>query len=355
MSDLTTPGEIDAAADNRSTGYAFDKSGIGPWIVDGVDIADAYTSIDDAALNAFAYNGTASAGLDAVFDPGEAYVAGWLVRDTQSTVTLPDNATTTVYLGYDPDVTLGAGEAPADSQNVIVGADADFGANDPRVPIYTVTTSAGAIEEPPTDHRNLKQPVEYDADTGITFVDGRLDVEGDIGDGEVLMRLVGWGQGFNFGRRGADGGTANLALNMENADNAFEIYSEPLGGSVAEFRTSGAFEARSGYAYLRDIELSGRRILWDRDMSGESLLFQKDTTTADTTMALDNGRVGINSVIDPSWPLQVAGTVASDGLYLNRDDAGNPGDGFVLPDYAGLSLPGSTEAGRMVYDSSRET
>lgn len=154
MTDLTTPAEIDGAADPVAAAHAWAKSGPRPWIVNGVDIADAFTALDTTGINGFAFNEAASAGLDAVFDGGEGYGYGWFARDRQTTVTLPPNATTTVYVGWDVEAVLGTGEAPADSENVILGLDADFAAVDPQIPLYELTTDDTTITNP-ADRRLL--------------------------------------------------------------------------------------------------------------------------------------------------------------------------------------------------------
>ena len=145
MTDLVTPGEIDAEADNLSLGHALAKATPVPWVVDGVDIADNYAAIDTNALNAFSYNDGDTSGLDAVFDGGEAYVFGWLVRDRSTTVSVPGSTISTVYLGYDASAILASGEAPEDSENVILGLDGAFSSGDPRVPLYEVEAGSSVI------------------------------------------------------------------------------------------------------------------------------------------------------------------------------------------------------------------
>lgn len=167
MSDLVTPGEVDAEIDSTSTGHAMGKAGTGSWIVDGADIAGAYSSLDETVLNAFAYNATDSSGLDAVIDPGEAYVGGWLCRDVQTTVTLPASDTVDVYVGYDASAILSSGTAPADNENIIVGLDGDFAAEDPRTHIWTFATDSTSIIDN-LDERQLQKPIEFSSTGGLT-------------------------------------------------------------------------------------------------------------------------------------------------------------------------------------------
>lgn len=167
MSDLVTPGEVDAEIDSTSAGHAMGKAGIGAWIVDGADIASVYSSLDETVLNAFNYNTTDSSGLDAVIDPGEAYVSGWLCRDVQTTVTLPASDTVDVYLGYDASAILSSGTAPADNENIIIGLDGDFAAEDPRTHIWTFATDGSSIIDN-LDERQLQKPIEHTPNGGLT-------------------------------------------------------------------------------------------------------------------------------------------------------------------------------------------
>lgn len=179
MTDLATPGEVDAEIDSTSTGHAVAKAGTGAWIVDGSDIADVYSSLDESALNAFDYNTTDSSGLDVVIDPGEAYVGGWLCRDSQTTVSLDADATTTVYVGYDASAVLGSDEAPEDSENVIVGPDGDFASEDHRTAIWEFETDADSVTDD-TNLRQLQKPVEYNHTDGEVAIDGDVTVDGGI-------------------------------------------------------------------------------------------------------------------------------------------------------------------------------
>lgn len=186
MTDLVTPGEIDGEVDNLAAGHAWAKAGSGAWIVDGADIANAYPALDETVLNGFAHTG--STGLDVDIAPGEAYVAGWLCRDRATTVTLPASSLTTVYLGWDASATLGSTQAPADSENVIVGLEGDFAAEDPGIPIWTFETDGSGVIGT-EDHRLLNQPLWVDHDTGETHITtplrtgqilGGLDIEGAL-------------------------------------------------------------------------------------------------------------------------------------------------------------------------------
>lgn len=283
MTDLTTPGEIGAAADNRTAGWAWAETNIHPWIHPSSFLSGDYSSIDTTGVNAFQYSATDSTGLTAVFDGGEGFIYGWLVRDTQSSVDLPANASReTVYVGYNPGASLASGEAPADSANVIVGTSSAFASTDPRIEIYDFDTDGSSITNV-YDRRRTRRAVEYDNFEGVVKV---------VTD---------------------DGSTRAFDVDME----------------------SGLTRA------LEDFEVGGGRIYYDSDKTGKTVHVQRDKTSAETALTFEGTDVGVGGQTAPTYPLDVNGMVKSS-------------DGFVPPDVAGGSLPSGTEAGRIVYDSSRE-
>lgn len=103
-------------------------------------------------LNGFTYRSGQSSGLDAYIDHGEAFVSGANVcRDQATTITLADNTSAqTVYLGFDP----------TGRDRVLVGLDGAFPEHPtPRVPIWTVSTSSGAITSV-TDERTVGPTID---------------------------------------------------------------------------------------------------------------------------------------------------------------------------------------------------
>lgn len=188
MTDLVSPGEAWAAADSRSTGHAIWKAGTGGWVVSGVDIANRYTELDETQLNGFAFNPGATVGTDLVFDAGEAYVAGWLCRDRQTTVSVGSNESIDIWLGWDASAVLADGQTPLDNDNVILGTADVFDSDDPRIRIYTVDMAGGVVDGDPTDHRTLQQPLRYTTNGElVAAVD--LVVEGNVQarDGNVVV------------------------------------------------------------------------------------------------------------------------------------------------------------------------
>lgn len=173
MTDLTIPAENGAAIEPAVAAAAWEYAGVGSWVVDGEEdsYADLYTSLDSSGLNAFDYVG--SDGLTATLEGGEALVGGWLARDEQTEIDLPADSDTTIYVGIDTDAILAEGEAPGDSQNIIVGPASDFESTHPRVAIWTLYTDGDSVTDQ-SDHRRTSPPVEYNP------VDDELDIGPDV-------------------------------------------------------------------------------------------------------------------------------------------------------------------------------
>lgn len=144
MTDVSTPAEVNASVDNKSTAHAIHKAGgHSGYVVNGIDISQFYPELTTTGINGFAH--ASSTGLDITLDGGEAFVSGWLCRDRQTTITLPASATTRVCVGFNPDAVLTAGQAPTDNDNVILDVESAFGNGAPKLPLYEITTDATTI------------------------------------------------------------------------------------------------------------------------------------------------------------------------------------------------------------------
>lgn len=195
MTDLSNPGEINAEADNLAAAHSWEKAGTGAWIVDGVDIAHLFTSIDPADVNAFEIGSTSA--LDVTFYGGEAWgIGGWLVRDSLTSVTVPDDAMTTIYVGLDLDVVVDieGGESPADVDHIIIGPDSHFDEGDPRAPIWDVEASGGSVVDT-TDRRVLDKPIKTNIETNTLEVTRSVDFQERVkfeakdGEGNVFFEM----------------------------------------------------------------------------------------------------------------------------------------------------------------------
>lgn len=316
MTDLTTPGETGAAALSTASGHAWDKGGE-PWIVDGVDIADQYSSLDDTQLDGFRHATTS--GLDVTIAAGEAYVAGWLCRDRTTTITLPASTTTAIFVGYDAGAVLSSGQAPADSENVIVGPAGDFSSEDPRTPIYEFTTDADTVTGS-TDHRKLTEPVSFDP------VADRVDVAADLsvrGEPVATEAYVDAGRYSDADAQDAvtDTDLPGRELRLPNVDG----YTD---GVRVGPGLEAAFSALQGQTTIYSLH------------DGGAVRFRNHITVGDL-LVVDNAGGG-------GWVL--GGWEVDNGLLDNSDGAG------VVPKVLGSneSLPGDTVTGRQVYDPSRE-
>lgn len=258
MTDLTTPGEINAAVDNTTMGHAMSKAGgHGGYIVDGVDLAANFPALNTSGIVNFAYEN--NNGLDATFNGGEAFISGWLARDTQTTLSLPANSITTIYVGYDASAVLNSGQSPADSQNIILGPGSDFEAADPRVAIYDISTDGSGVVGV-TDQRPL----------------GRGHVDSEV-----------FASASEFG-------------SLQSDYNSFR----ESGGSVG-----GAFTAPR---YRFPADGSAARFMYDTEITGQKLHFQREVSSAETSITVSGTNVGVNDV-EPSVPLDVGGAIQSEG------------------------------------------
>lgn len=192
MTDLTTPGEVDAAIDSATVAHAIGKAGgHDGYVVDGVDLAGGFSVMDTTNINGFEH--VSDSGLDITFDGGEAFIWGWLARDTQTTVTLPASSTVTISAGFDISATLSAGESPADSENIIIGQDSAFADADPRVPIYEVTTNSSSVTDAtsvrPLGRAEASAPwAQTDPYEHPSTLPGPITFEGGFGEHITLSR-----------------------------------------------------------------------------------------------------------------------------------------------------------------------
>lgn len=316
MTDLTTPAESGAAALSTASGHAFDKSSQ-PWIVDGVEVADAYSVLDETQLNAFRHASTS--GLDVTIAAGEAFVGGWLCRDRTTTVTLPASATTTIYVGYDADAVLSSGQAPADSENIIVGPAGDFGDNDPRAPLYEFVTDSTTVTSS-TDLRKLEEPIAFDASND------RVNVAADLAERGSPVAT----ETYVDDNRYTDSEAQNAVTDVNLPGS--EIYLPNADGN-AGFRVGSAGDfAYSAY-------------------NGHATVY---VTAADSWFRLrhPSGLGDFFRVHNESGDVWAAGDIdAGQGDHINGLAHAHIRP-YVLD--SGESLPSDTVTGRFVYDPSRE-
>jgi len=147
--DRAQPGAKGSLTHNLEAGAAWGQFSEG-WIVPGTQPsrpARGEAAIDETQLNAFAETSTAGS-LSVTIDPGEAFVDGWLARDTSTDVDLAaGTADQTVFVGWDVSAVYSSNEdANRDAADtVIVGLASAFGDLDPRVPLWSFDTDGSGV------------------------------------------------------------------------------------------------------------------------------------------------------------------------------------------------------------------
>jgi len=129
------------------------------WVVpadESTRSAQASSKIDETVLNAFDASWS-SGSLTVTIDPGEAFVDGWLARDTSTDVDLAASTNgQTVFAGWDVSAVYSENEhANRDAADtVIVGLEAAFQDLDPKVPLWTFDTDGAGVTSV-VDERDL--------------------------------------------------------------------------------------------------------------------------------------------------------------------------------------------------------
>lgn len=135
--------------------------------------------------NAFAHVSTS--GFDVTIDTGEAAVHGALLaKDAQTTVTLPESSSGTIYLAWDPSVT----------SEVIIDHDSSGNVSGvPGIPLYDFVTDTSSVTSQ-TDRRTLGESMElqnerYETSDGSgTAVDLAEDSNALSGKGQNAFAIL---------------------------------------------------------------------------------------------------------------------------------------------------------------------
>jgi hypothetical protein len=195
------------------------------YVVSGTEttpISEQDSGIDETVLNAFIQTSSAtSTSVD--IDPGEAFVFGaWLAKDTTTTVSLPTNSTTTVFVGWDKGST----------DDVIVGRDNSFtnasDDTDQKIPLFDFTTDGSGVTgvedrrrigktvDGAIEHRNSTQTGDYTTSgEGIIFADtssGPVTITIQTNDSQDGRELVVIDAGGNANAN-------NITIDTENGRN----------------------------------------------------------------------------------------------------------------------------------------
>jgi len=152
MTDRAQPGAIDSVIRNDELAQVFDKFTEG-FVVPAAEptaAAQRRPDIDETALDEFRLSGVSAGSLTVTVEPGEAFIGGWMCRDTPTTVSLPANDTARIVAGYstnaifDPQVDADRDDADKAFIQLQRNTDPEF----PQSVIHRVTTDGtGVIDD----------------------------------------------------------------------------------------------------------------------------------------------------------------------------------------------------------------
>lgn len=182
MTERAQPGAIDSLVMNDELGQALGQLTGGfddGWIVPAAEptrAAQRRDNIDVSGLNAFEISTSASS-LDVTVDGGEAFTAGWCAIDTQTTVTLPTNSTTTIVVGWDVDAYYNSSvdSTRNDADSVLVDTASALDADTPRAVLYEVTTDGSGVTDV-VDSRQIGPAVDLDSGSVSSAPEDSTDI-----------------------------------------------------------------------------------------------------------------------------------------------------------------------------------
>lgn len=180
MTDLVNPSPNRTADPYITAGAIANGGSSDGFVVDGSDPSNNASHedlVDETTFNSFASTSSASS-YDVTVDPGEAFVGGsWVARDTSTTVTLAASTTgQTVYAGWNA----------TQPDGVIIGLDADFGVDDPRIPLHTFDTDGSGVTAS-TDDRTIGYSTHIEGEA--TFGSNEeYTVQYDSNNGQFLIQ-----------------------------------------------------------------------------------------------------------------------------------------------------------------------
>ena len=204
------------------------------------------SAADETVLNGFAFS---TSGLDVTVSAGEAFVFGsWIIKDTQTTVTLPASSTTKVYVGWNKNA----------ANSVIIGPPSDFEDEDAKIEVGEFTIDSSTV----TSESDLREFVSIDAerlegneaqdfsksvsDNGATVVEnaGDINVEGGLSasdDGDGSVTIVGEAQYTDTDAINAVDSETTLTVNISgdaNTVNGFSFVKDGNSGTnIINYKT----------------------------------------------------------------------------------------------------------------------
>jgi hypothetical protein len=314
-------------------------SALGNYIVDPANptlSSIRYGTIDQAAFTGFTAT-TASDSLDVTIGPGEAFVDGWLAKDTSTTVTLDaDTAGQTVVLGWNPDAVYdeAVDATRDDADEVLLDTQANVEAmtqEKPYIPIHEFDTDSNGVIS-----STRVQPIGSEQPSTTRLDDGTIQYESD--DGSVAFEVLPGG-GVNItslqlseNQLDSDGdgvfdnadieGLANLA-----SGDAFSDY--PLLSADLATAAVGADEIADGAVGNAEIDNDG-----SFTFNNEVTLSGGATDLPSPTADSDAARKAYVDAIEQGLDIKDSVAVSNhDGnIDLSSSTDPNPVDGYTLSD-----------------------
>jgi len=194
--DRAQPGATGSLVHSIEAGESWGQVDDG-WVVPSTQptrSSQAASGIDETVLNAFDESHSATA-LTVTIDPGEAFVDGWLVRDTSTDIDLtPSTNDQTAYVGWDVSAVYSENEHTNRdaADTVIVGLAAAFDALDPKVPIWTFNTDSSGVTNVVDERllsRHADRPAAHHNPATVSdplTEDGAQGIELTLGDGVTV-------------------------------------------------------------------------------------------------------------------------------------------------------------------------
>lgn len=272
------------------------------FVIDGATptpISVEDSDITEGNFNTFSESSSGSS-LDVTIDAGEGFVFGaWVAIDTSTTVTLASSTNgQTVYVGWSND----------SADDVIVGLDAAFGANDQRIPLWTFDTDGSGVTST-TDGRQIGQPINSSFDNGITIgSNDEATLNYDSGSDSLAV------SGVSLSADGVtifDEGNASIPTGSLEAD--------AVAVTAGNALTSGG-----------SVSLGGSVTIDHADTSSQSDVTTGDSTSTVTGVTLDEyGHVSGLTTSDLSTEFvaeagdTMSGTLTANGSYAIDARGGN--------------------------------
>jgi hypothetical protein len=292
-------------------------------------LADRYAEIDQSnvPLGGFEYLPGASGGGSADFNHGEAVVSGaWVARDRTTTVSLPTEATTTIYVGYD------AGE----TNTVILGKVGAFVPDDPRIPLWELTTDGSGAITGQTDLRRTSYEIDAIASQYDSTASGVVD------DAEDAQELGGEPPGDWMRADTSDEFEAVPAFGAKNTPQS------PPGTGSGEVWRAGGYVADSSMA----VQGGFGRVAWTwncyYDNASNDWRYESGSDSAMLVLLSKTGEIRF---------LTAGAGTADDPIpfdSVNVSDGSIKSDSFQFTNYQTKSDVPNLVEGEMVYVSDKK-